>query len=523
MKTKLILTALALVGASLASSQTPLGPIVSEDTTLPRGSEWLIDGVVYVAPGVTLTVQPGVTIYAEDETGSNASALIVTSGATLNAIGTADDPIVFTSIQALTTPLDHNDVGLWGGVIVLGDARINADAADLGNEGNPELVLTNQIEGLTAIGRHGLDPSTELAYLTYGGANDAHNGGTIKYVSIRHTGDSISGEAGDEIQGLTLGGVGSGTTIENVEIFVSNDDGIEIFGGTVNLRNIVLAYAEDDTLDLDQGYRGMGQNIVVIQNSFTDIFAVSRGGDSGGEWDGADSPETNLPQAGGVFSNMTFVSNAPESGRAIRIRSAGAYQVWNSAFIDYAEWIQIENKVENNIVQDAVSSGTTAFVGNVITSATSTGIDNILVDAQGFDGVDAVALIGDAANKNLVVADAGVVVVRGEGGMVTVSGPAGGSPLLDPANVVELPDNGFFTAVNYVGAFDGLRSWAAWTFSAKNGYLSVPGYIASESLGFIYTANGMTGAGQWVWSASLGKWIYIASETTSGSWVFIGK
>ncbi|MEX0330848.1 MAG: hypothetical protein AB3N64_05435 [Puniceicoccaceae bacterium] len=521
MKTKLFLTALTLVGASLASAQTQLGPVITQDTTLPAGSEWLIDGVTYVAPGVTLTIEPGVTVYAEDEAAAAASALIVTSGATINAVGTPDNPIVFTSVQAQTVALDHNDVSLWAGIILLGDALINADATGVDNVANPELVLTNQIEGLDPIGRHGLDIATETAYLTYGGTNDGHSAGAMEYVSIRHTGISLTGEDGDEIQGLTLGGVGSGTLLENIEIFVSGDDGIEIFGGAANLKNIVLAYAEDDTLDLDQGYRGLGQNIVVIQSAFQDLFGASRDGDSGGEWDGADSPETNTPAALGIFSNMTFVSNAPGSGRALRIRNGGANQVWNSVFLDYAEWLQFDNKPENNIVQDAVQSGTSAFVGNIITSDTSTSIDSVLIDANDFSGVDAVAIIGDAANKNLVVTDAGMTVTRGAGGKVTLSGPSAGSPALNPDNVVTLPDNGFFTAVNYVGAFNGVISWAAWTFSAKNGYLSVPGYIDTELLGFVYVVDGMLGPNQWVFSASLGKWIFIASDGIGGSWIYI--
>ena len=523
MKTKLFLAALSIAGATVASAQTQLGPLVITDTTLPANSEWLIDGVTYITPGVTLTIEPGVTVYAEDEDAANASALIVTSGATIHAVGTPENPIVFTSVQAQTAELDHNDVSLWAGIILLGDAVINADATEADNVADPSLVLTNQIEGLDPIGRHGLDIATETAYLTYGGTNDAHSAGAMEFVSIRHTGISLTGEAGDEIQGLTLGGVGSETVLENMEIFVSGDDGIEIFGGTAMLRNIVLAYAEDDTLDLDQGYRGIGQNIVLIQSAFTDIYGEERNGDSGGEWDGADAPETNTPRALGVFSNLTFVSNGPEEGRAVRIRNAGAYQVWNSVFIDYAEWIQLDNKPENNIVQDAVAAGNTAFVGNIVASATSTSVDDVLVDANDFSGVDAVALIGDAANKNLVVADAMVPVIRGSDGKVTLNGPAAGSPALNPANVVALPDNGFFQAVNYSGAFDGISSWAAWTYAAEKGYLTVPGYDEIGSLGWIYTFSGNLAPGQWVISTSLGKYIYLASDDPAGRWVYFPK
>lgn len=523
MKNKLFLTALTIAVAMTASAQTQLGPVIDQDTTLPQGSEWLIDGVTYVAPGVTLTIEPGVTVYAEDEDAELASALIVTSGATINAVGTPENPIVFTSVQAQTQELDHNDVGLWAGIILLGDAVINADATEADNLANPDLVLTNLIEGLNPIGRHGLDLATETAYLTYGGTNDEHNGGTMQYVSIRHTGISLTGEDGDEIQGLTLGGVGSGTTLENIEVFVSGDDGIEIFGGTANLRNIVLAYAEDDTLDIDQGYRGMGQNIVIIQSAFTDIFGEGRDGDSGGEWDGADTPETNTPAALGVFSNMTFVSNAPGDGRAVRIRNGGANQVWNSLFLDYEEWLQFDNNTDNDIVQDAVADGKSAFVGNIIESAAHTALNDVLIDANDFDGVDAVALISAAANNNNVVADAGVPLTREAGGKVVLGGPQPGSAALNPDNVVALPDNGFFTAVNHVGAFDGFSNWAAWTFSAKNGYLVIPGWIKTDSLGWVYTESGALGSDQYLFSSSLDKWIWMGSEDASGSWVYIPR
>ncbi len=520
MKSKLFLAILTLAGASLASAvPSLLGPVISTDTTLQAGSQWYIDGVTYVAPGATLTIEEGVTVYANDQPGSNATALIVSAGGTINAVGTAENPIVFTSIQAETTPLDHNDVGLWGGIILLGTAKINADAADLSNASDPSIILSNKIEGLDAIGRHGLEPSVELGYLTYGGDDDADSSGGMKYVSIRHTGDSITGADGDEIQGLTLGGVGSGTILENIEIFVSDDDGIEIFGGTVNLRNLVLAYAEDDTLDLDQGYRGMGQNIVILQNAFTDIYATERSGDKGGEWDGADSPEDNFPRAGGVFSNMTFVSNGPNSGTALKIRNGGAYQVWNSVFIDYSCWLDLDSNVANNIVEDAVTSGATAFAGNIIAHASSTVLDSTLIKDD-FISVDPIAVFSDAALLNNVVTDAGIPVTRESGGKVVLGGPASSSPVLDSANVAALPDNGFFETVNYVGAFDGITNWASWTFAAKNGYLVVPGYIQTD-IGLVYSMDGSVDEGDWIYAYDIDAWVYVGSDSDNGSWIFV--
>lgn len=518
MKNKLFLAALTLVAGTLAAQLPPtLGPVITTDTTLSAGSEWYIDGVTYVAPGATLTIEEGVTVYANDQPGANATALIVTAGATIDAVGTPSDPIVFTSIQARTTALNHNDVGLWGGIILLGTAKINADAADLSNASDPSIILSNKIEGLDAIGRHGLDTSVELGYLTYGGDADDDSSGTMQYVSILHTGDSITGADGDEIQGLTLGGVGSGTTLENIEIFVSDDDGIEIFGGTVDLKNIVLAYAEDDTLDLDQGYRGMGQHIVIIQSEFTDLFAQSRAGDKGGEWDGADSPQDNFPRAGGMFANMTFVSNGPDSGTALKIRNAGAYKVYNSVFIDYSRWLDLDTEPANNIVEDAVQSGATDFMGNVIAHASSTALDATLIKDD-FVSVDPIAIFSDAAKKNTVVADAMIPVTRGTDGKVTLAGPSAGSPALNADNTVALPAG--FMQTSYAGAFDGVTNWASWTFAAKNGYLAVAGYIDTD-LGPVYSLDGSIDEGDWVYVYDLGKWMNIGAETDNGTWVFL--
>lgn len=527
MNKQILLTTLSLAAASIAGAQTQLGPLVDEDTTLPRGTEWLLDGVTYVTPGTTLTIEPGVTVYAEDGSGAAASTLIVTSGATIDAQGTAEEPIVFTSIQARDTELDHNDVSLWAGMIVLGDASINADATEIAS--GDGVVLTNQIEGLNPEGRHGLSLEEETSYLSYGGTDDDSSSGVLRYVSIRHSGISLTGEAGDEIQGLTLGGVGRGTVLENIEIFVSGDDGIEIFGGTANLRNIVLAYAEDDSLDLDQGWRGYVQNMVVMQSAFTDLFGESRDGDSGGEWDGADSPETNMPRALGVVSNATFIANEPygasgDTTRGVRIRNGGANQVWNSLFLDYERWIQLDNNPENNIVQDQLVDGNTAFVGNVVYNGTDTAFNDSLIDANDFDAsVDAVALISDAANKNQVVTDAPVSLSRESDGKVMLGAAVDGSPIYDGENVVALPQGGFLQSVDYIGAFDADDSWAAWTFSAEQGYIAIPGYVETESLGPVYTFSGNLLPEQWVYVAELESFAWLASDDADGSWIYIVK
>lgn len=219
---------------------------ITTNTTWETGKIYVLGGRIAVTSGATLTIQPGVIIKGEAGTGANATALIIARGAKIMAEGTASQPIIFTSIadeiqpgQIASPNLDPTLNGLWGGLLVLGNAPISADAASV------------QIEGIPASDQNGL----------YGGASATDNSGVIKYVSIRHGGANI-GE-GNEINGLTLGGVGSGTVIENVEIVSNQDDGIEFFGGTVNVTNALVWNAGDDAIDTDQAWAGTLNNFIV--------------------------------------------------------------------------------------------------------------------------------------------------------------------------------------------------------------------------------------------------------------------
>jgi len=206
-----------------------------------------------VTDGVTLTIEAGTVIKGQAGSGANATALLIARGAKLNAQGTAAAPIIFTSVadeivsgQIKSPNLEPTVSGLWGGLIILGRAPISA-AAD-----------AVQIEGIPPSDINGL----------YGGSDAADNSGIIKYVSIRHGGANI-GE-GNEINGLTLGGVGNSTIIENIEIIGNSDDGIECFGGSVNLKNIIVWNSGDDAFDMDQAYSGTIDNIVAILGNDSD-------------------------------------------------------------------------------------------------------------------------------------------------------------------------------------------------------------------------------------------------------------
>jgi hypothetical protein len=238
---------------------------------------WELNGYVFVNPGDTLVIEEGTTVHGRLGGGAEASALIVAAGGVIQADGSPGNPIVFTSVRAADEDLGRTR-GLWGGVILLGDAPTN----------NGRQVA---IEGV---------PDNTGARILYGGSNVDHDVGTFRYVSIRHTGTQLGN--GDEIQGLTLGAVGSGSTIEYVESYASNDDGYEWFGGTVNTKYLIAAWAADDSYDIDQGFRGSNQFWLAVQ-----------AGDEAGrasEMDGAGDAGAT-PLARSIVSNATYIGMGP--------------------------------------------------------------------------------------------------------------------------------------------------------------------------------------------------------------------
>jgi hypothetical protein len=228
---------------------------ITEDTTWTNDKIYELNQKVVVNNGATLTIEAGTIIKGTSGTGSLASALIIARGSKINAEGTSTSPIIFTSSsdnidagETAGTNLDENNRGLWGGLIILGNApgSFNGDLVEV------------QIEGIPADDTFGL----------YGGTDPADNSGVLKYVSIRH-GGALIGE-GNEINGLTLGSVGTGTVIENIEIIANVDDGVEFFGGTVNVSNILVWGQGDDAIDIDQAYSGTIDNVVVVLGDASD-------------------------------------------------------------------------------------------------------------------------------------------------------------------------------------------------------------------------------------------------------------
>jgi hypothetical protein len=306
-------------------------------TTWRACNTYILDGFIFVNDGQCLTIEAGTVIKGMSGTGADASALIVARGGKIFAEGNVNNPIIFTfEGDPLDGSIPYTTNGQWGGLIILGSGRLNSTPGE------------TQIEGI---------PETESRGL-YGGDNDEDNSGIVKYVSIRHGGTDIG--AGNEINGLTLGGVGSGTLIEFVEVVSNADDGVEFFGGTVNARNIAVAYPGDDSFDYDEGWRGMGQFWFTIQDG-SDLNT----GDRGGEHDGGTDPEDGTPYATPTIANATYMGQGVSAGnRALTFRDNAGGHYNNSIFYNWGKGIDIENLASGEDTYSRFESGELSFNGN---------------------------------------------------------------------------------------------------------------------------------------------------------------
>ncbi len=455
---------------SSVSVEVIVSMVVIKDADLVGGEDYnwtsdkvyLLDGIVYLEEVGKLYIEPGtiVKFKSQPTTGDNTSALIITRDAQIFAEGTSELPIIFTSDLDDGNPgaLDDKDNSLWGGLILLGKSRISID-------GSPE----GQIEGIDATEPRG----------RYGGTNNGDNSGVLRYVSIRHTGAELA--PGDELQGLTLGAVGSGTTIEYVEIFASSDDGIEFFGGHVSLYHIVVAWAEDDSFDWDIGWRGNAQFWFAVQRN--DVA------NHGGEWDGAkpdgaEDPYYSMP----TLYNATFIGSGvgaenAKNSPAIIMRDATAGTVANSIIVDFTDkGIEIEDLATEKGIDSykRLQDGELKLLnnmwwvgGNTTIEVSETGILQPTVDENNNpvgddpDCSDLATHMVDNMNSASVDPE-----IAGLGRMI-------GSKSLDPrptsaaakSDLADIP--GDLESVGYKGAFDpDAALWIkGWTALDEKGYL----------------------------------------------------
>ncbi len=312
---------------------------ITANRTLSSAYIYRLVGTVYVKNNATLTILPGAVITGVTANGSTPSAsLVITRGAKLIANGTITSPIVFTSAKAAGS----RAAGDWGGLIILGKATNNRS----GGVGN--------IEGLTVN-----DDSQ------YGGSDDADNSGSLKFVRIEYSGFPL--QANQEINGLTMGSVGRGTVIENIQVSYNQDDSFEWFGGTVNCKNLVSYRCLDDDFDTDNGYRGNVQFGLAVRDANLADVSGSSSFESDNDATGSDATPRTAP----VFSNMTVVGplrgdvaasvnvNHKRNGR---LRRNTSIKVLNSVLMDAKTAIFIDGaKAEANL-----QSGDIVVAGNVI-------------------------------------------------------------------------------------------------------------------------------------------------------------
>jgi len=282
-----------------ASTQIPNSPgvIYSLEGRVDVGTD---AGATSTGNTVTLGIDPGVKIFGA----TGVSFLAVNRGNRINAVGTATQPIIFTGRANVTGAVDDNTSQLWGGVVVLGRAPIT------------DCLAPGAAEGTAACERDTEGTSNAL----YGGAQPADNSGRMSYVQIRYSGFILSGAS--ELQGLTPGGVGSGTQFDHIQIHNSSDDGIEIFGGRPNMKYLVMTGTEDDALDTDVGYKGFIQYVLAIQRPGIGNGSIEA--DSNGN-------ENANPRQNVTLSNFTFIQRgtSPDTGAAVLLRGGTDYTMIN--------------------------------------------------------------------------------------------------------------------------------------------------------------------------------------------------
>jgi len=414
-----------------------------------KENTYCLDGYVYLEAGGVLNIEAGTTIYGMESPTTNdaASALIIAKDAQIFAEGTAANPIIFTAeaVEDGTITPDETVNGLWGGLVVLGNGTVARPGGSDFIEGIPNESRTEFGGGATP--------------------NDTESSGVLKYISIRHGGAELA--PGSEINGLTLGAVGSGTEIDYVEIYANSDDGIEWFGGTVGVKHLVSAFCGDDGMDYDFGWRGKGQFWFMIQGE-------DEGG-NGGEHDGA-KPDGEAPFSKPTIYNATYIGSGANSGNvdnefALLFRDNAGGTYGNSIFTDfYDKAISVEDLApgegdsHNNLV-----NGDLNLLNNIwYEFGAGSSLEDIVDTYSGGDDPDASDVIAHLTNNNNTLENPEVCQISrtGDGGLnpiLSATSPA--------ANNAGSPADPFFTNVSYSGAFSQGFNWAAgWTALSAYGH-----------------------------------------------------
>ncbi len=389
---------------------------ITEDRNLTSDEVYELRGGVSVVDGVTLTIEAGTRIIAGD-VGGVFSYLAIEQGAKIIAEGTSAQPIVFTSNKSTPNPGD------WGGLLLAGKAPIN--------------------RGTTA--------TTEVANLTYGGTDATDNSGILRYVRLEYTGGKINDDA--EYNGLSLYGVGNGTTIEYIQAFNGNDDGIEFFGGTVNLKYAIVTGAGDDSFDWTDGWVGNGQFWIAQQ--------TSAAGDKGIEADNLSSAPDAAPFSNPTLSNITLIGAEDGDGenKGIEFRAGTKVTMYNTIIKAFpGKGIEVDD--DQTLIN--LNNNEVIVRNSIIDNVNSFDLDHggATVDLANFATFNNFTLDGSKAPFNnggsSIPAD---FEINGLTGTYEFTIAVDGLDNFDPSTL-----GTFFEPANYVGALQDGDTWTSgWT------------------------------------------------------------
>jgi hypothetical protein len=453
----------------------PTNGSITSNTTWTASNQYLLKGYVYVRSGATLTIEPGTIIKGDKDT---KGALIIEPGAKIMAMGTAAKPIVFTSNQ----PKGSRNYGDWGGVIIAGNAPVNS--------------MVNGVKPTVEGG-----PTTQ-----YGGTSSTDDSGIMQYVRIEFGGVAFS--PNNEVNGLTLCAVGSGTTLDHIQVSYCGDDSFEWFGGTVNAKYLVSLRCFDDDFDTDNGYSGKVQFGVALR----DPLQADQSGSKAFESDNDASASGNLPKTSAVFSNMTLVGPilnpsaavySPQYTAGAHIRRNSAESIMNSVFMGFPTNILIDGaptatnianndaRFKNNIVAGSLT-GSNAVAGqrHIIYVGPSGGAGSLTTnnvmssDSSAWNSaIGPLSWLKSNSNRRYALAD-NVQLLNPFNLTAPGFTPRTGSPIVSvgtaapvvPASFTDSKvTDSFFSKVDYIGAFadpnaSGATNWlSSWTnFDPQN-------------------------------------------------------
>ncbi len=371
----------------------------------------------------TLSIDPGVRVFGS----GTLDYLVVNRGSRISAIGSAAQPIIFTTRQSVEGTNNDNSIGQWGGLVILGRAPVSACPVGVTP---PNIACTSQVEGANA---------------QYGGNTPTDNSGRLSHVRVQHSGFEIL--PNNELNGITLAGVGNGTVVENVQVHNSSDDGIEIFGGTVNIRNIVLTGNDDDSFDVDTGWRGAAQNMLIVQRS--------AGGDRAFEFSSAGNRTAQTapaaqPTAAFTLNTTPYISNVTIVGRtgggdALVINSGNGLRFWNSVVFDGNACLDLDDA-------DTFTANPT-FNGVFMSCPTSFNSD-----------ADDESVVFNAGTGN-TAAGTSTLAVRGSSTIAFVNGANENG--VAPQAIANLPGSTFLTTPTNIGAVNASNNtwYQGWTCS----------------------------------------------------------